>query len=400
MNNWITLLCASLISISSFSQLDIESNKELMDYLHGSDPVFNAILDSTDLHRVQFIYTRIDKENGDTTLKTFNFSNSDFYFYPASVVKLPTALITLEKMKEHDLSLDAYMKIHRDQTCGNMSYIEEMEDNRLTMGKMLKELIIVSNNRYYNALYQFVTPKDLNERMASKGISDTKIYRSFTGCEMPYNLFCNSLTVTDQEKRKTMIQESSRLDLSRFASRYIWSHKYLFGSKHEYRGNIVNGPFDFNYHLDYPLKDIHGTMLRLVKPNLFAEEERWDITESDRDYFLGAMKGVPSDLSDEKYKDKKDYPDNIFKYIVKGDENPDFKNVETYSKIGIAYGFVTETAYVVDKESDIEFFLTASIYVNANDTVNDGKYEYDEVGRPFLTQLGQKILDYERRKVQ
>ncbi len=397
MIKWTVLLWISLISISANSQLNIETNEDLLNYLHGSDEVFNGILDSSDLHHFQFIYTRIDRVNGDTTLKTFNLSNPDYYFYPASVVKLPTALVTLEMMKKHDLSMDAYMKIHRDQTCGNMGYIEEMEAGRLTMGKMIRELIVISNNRYYNALYQFVTPKKLNSRLISKGINDTKIYRSFTGCDLPHSLFCNSLTITDTEKKNTLIQNSSRLGLSTFAARYIWSPKYLYGSKHEYRGEIVKGPFDFNYHLEYPLKDIHATMLRLIKPNLFSEEEQWDISDEHKDYFLNAMKGIPSDLTDKKYHDQKKYPDNIFKYIVKGDDNPNYKDVVTYSKIGIAYGFVTETAYIVDTTNNIEFFLTASIYVNSNDTVNDGKYEYDEIARPFLTKLGQKILDYERR---
>lgn len=400
MIKWTTLLWISLISLSTIAQVEIESNEGLINYLHGNDPVFNGILDSSELHRVQFIYTRIDRNNGDTTLKTFNLSNSDYYFYPASVVKLPTALVAMEKMNEHNLSMDAYMKINRDQSCGNMGYIDEMEADQLTMGKMIRELIIISNNRYYNALYQFATPKDLNERLMTKGILNTKIYRSFTGCELPNNLFCNSLSLTDQNKQITMLQESSRLDLSTFSSRYSWSSKYLFGSKHEYRGKIVNGPFDFNYHLDYPLKDIHGSMLRLVMPNLFSEEEQWNINDENRQFFMDAMKGIPSDLEDEKYHDKKKYPDNIFKYIVKGDDDFDYKDVVTYSKIGIAYGFVTETAYVVDTVNNIDFFLTASIYVNNNDTVNDGKYEYDEIARPFLTQLGKRILDLERQRNQ
>ena len=162
----------------------------------------------------------------------------------------------------------------------------------------------------------------------------------------------------------------------------------------------MNGPFDFNYHLDYPLADIHSTMIRLAAPEQFLKTDLWDITESDRDFFLETMKQIPSDLEDEKYHDQKRYPDNVFKYLVKGDDNIDYKNVVTYSKIGIAYGFVTETAHIVDAENKIDFFVTASIYVNANDTVNDGKYEYEDVARPFLTKLGQLLVDYERLRKQ
>ncbi|MFT5861285.1 MAG: hypothetical protein ACI865_003409 [Flavobacteriaceae bacterium] len=396
MLKWTTLLWISLINLSAIGQLEIESNEDLMNYLHGGGNAFTSVLDSTEQHRVQFIYTRIDRNEDDTVLTTFDFSNPEHYFYPASVVKLPTALVAMEQMKKHTISMDAYLKIHRDQVCGNMSYIDELDEEQLTMGKMFRELMIISNNRYYNAFYQFVTPAKLNKNLKKKGIENTKIYRSFTGCEMPYNLFCNSLHVTEREKKTSFLQPSSWFSLMEFAQEYEYDETKLLGSKHEYRGDIVKGPFDFNYHLEYPLADIHSTLMRLAAPEQFAKTEQWDITESDRNFFLDAMKQIPSDLEDKKYHDKKKYPDNIFKYLVKGDDNTDYANVVTYSKIGIAYGFVTETAHVVDAENNIEFFVTASIYVNANNIVNDGKYEYDAIARPFFTKLGQLLVDYER----
>jgi hypothetical protein len=39
--------------------------------------------------------------------------------------------------------------------------------------------------------------------------------------------------------------------------------------------------------------------------------------------------------------------------------------------------------------------LSAGLYVNENQTFNDGQYEYDTVGLPFLSKLGKFIYDYE-----
>jgi hypothetical protein len=39
--------------------------------------------------------------------------------------------------------------------------------------------------------------------------------------------------------------------------------------------------------------------------------------------------------------------------------------------------------------------LSAVIYVNKDGILNDDKYEYDEVGWPFMYQLGQTIYRYE-----
>ena len=43
----------------------------------------------------------------------------------------------------------------------------------------------------------------------------------------------------------------------------------------------------------------------------------------------------------------------------------------------------------------MEFLLTAVMQVNANGIYNDDTYEYDEVGFPFLANLGRAVLEYE-----
>jgi len=63
-----------------------------------------------------------------------------------------------------------------------------------------------------------------------------------------------------------------------------------------------------------------------------------------------------------------------------------------------AYGFLTDAAYIVDFDKGIEFILAATVYTNANETFNDGKYEYDEIGFPFLRDLGQAIYEIESRR--
>ena len=39
--------------------------------------------------------------------------------------------------------------------------------------------------------------------------------------------------------------------------------------------------------------------------------------------------------------------------------------------------------------------LTATIYVNSDGVMNDDKYDYDEIGLPFLYKLGQFFYQYE-----
>ena len=74
--------------------------------------------------------------------------------------------------------------------------------------------------------------------------------------------------------------------------------------------------------------------------------------------------------------------------------------VRIYNKVGDAYGTLTDSAYIVDKEKDIEFLLTATILVNANAIFNDDIYEYDGLGFPFLGELGRQVLEWEQKRKQ
>ncbi len=52
----------------------------------------------------------------------------------------------------------------------------------------------------------------------------------------------------------------------------------------------------------------------------------------------------------------------------------------------------------VDFEKGVEFLLTAVVLINDNGIFNDGVYEYDEVGFPFLAELGRVIYEYELKR--
>ena len=72
--------------------------------------------------------------------------------------------------------------------------------------------------------------------------------------------------------------------------------------------------------------------------------------------------------------------------------------IKIFNKIGLAYGFAIDNAYVADLENDIEFFLTAVIYSNSNEVMNDNVYDYENISIPFLSELGRKIYDYELKR--
>ena len=84
----------------------------------------------------------------------------------------------------------------------------------------------------------------------------------------------------------------------------------------------------------------------------------------------------------------------IINFFIYGD-NDGMINDNIYNKVGNAYGYSIDNAYIYNKKSDRHFVLTACIYTNANNILNDNKYEYDEIGIPFLAEIGRLLTKYD-----
>jgi hypothetical protein len=94
-----------------------------------------------------------------------------------------------------------------------------------------------------------------------------------------------------------------------------------------------------------------------------------------------------------------EYYDSYGKFLMFGDsKDPIPPTIKIYNKIGQAYGTLTDCAYVVDAENKIEFMVSATILVNKNQIFNDDTYEYEEIGLPFLAELGRQLYDKNKKK--
>jgi hypothetical protein len=59
---------------------------------------------------------------------------------------------------------------------------------------------------------------------------------------------------------------------------------------------------------------------------------------------------------------------------------------------------MTDVSYVADFKNKVEFMLSATIYVNSDEILNDNKYDFETLGHPFMYALGQIIYNYELRR--
>lgn len=109
------------------------------------------------------------------------------------------------------------------------------------------------------------------------------------------------------------------------------------------------------------------------------------------------MSMFPTDSDFPNYnKDKNIFP-TYCKFLYYGSDknatiNPD---LTIYNKVGDAYGFLLDNAYLVDKKNNKEILVSVSMLCNEDEIFNDDKYDYETIGFPFMRDLGKVLLGYE-----
>ena len=67
------------------------------------------------------------------------------------------------------------------------------------------------------------------------------------------------------------------------------------------------------------------------------------------------------------------------------------QHLRVYNKVGRAYGFSIENAYVEDARTGDGFFIAVVVYTNPNGILNDNRYSYEEIADPFLDAVGEVV---------
>ena len=81
-----------------------------------------------------------------------------------------------------------------------------------------------------------------------------------------------------------------------------------------------------------------------------------------------------------------------YKTLLRGlAEMRDPKRLRYMNKAGRAYGFHLENAWIRDRKSRREFFVTVVLYVNDDGVLNDDLYGYDKISRPLFVKLGEAL---------
>jgi hypothetical protein len=393
------ILICSLAIMTHAQPLDLTTSNPLHQALKNNPQFFKRITSNPDSFRVQIIYTQIDRnKRNKPSFKEYSYRlNNEEYFYPASTVKMPIALLALEKINElgiKGLTRNSIMITDSASTAQDHVYNQpNANDGAPTIENYIKQIFLVSDNDAFNRLYEFLGQEYIQRKLREKGYPDVIIrHRLQLSRTVEQQAITNPVKFYDTAGNLIYEQPAQKSNAVYEATNVLLGKGFMKG------GKLINEPFSFLNKNRIYLQDLHHILQSVIFPEKFPKKNRFNLTDDDYAFVKKYMHIYPRESESPIY-DPEHYWDTYCKFLLQGSEKKTlYPNVKIYNKVGDAYGFLLDVAYITDVDNNIEFMLSAVISCNTDGIYNDDAYEYDSLGFPFLRDLGIAIYQQELQR--
>lgn len=353
-------------------------------------------------YKLQIIYTQIDRDkNNNAHFTTHSYrANKNNYFYPASTIKVFAAALALEKINDlNSYGLNKYSIMLTDSTFSGQSKVaidSTAENLKPSIAQYIRKIFVVSDNDAYNRLYEFIGQEAFNKKLHEKGFSDIQIaHRLSISLTPEENKNTNAIRFYDRESGQLIYEQPAEKSTKNYQAK----DAIYLGKGFDNGTDTIQPPMDFSLKNRVTLVELHKVIRTILFPESIPENERFRLTEDDYIFLKQYMSQLPRETSYPNYSNYEIYPDNYCKFFMYGISKEKISsNIRIFNKIGLAYGFTIDNAYIVDFDKNIEFMLSAVIYTNENEILNDGKYEYEKTSYPFMDALGDVFYEYEMQR--
>ena len=331
------------------------------------------ILNNPSKYNLQILYTEINRDEANIpTFTSYKYNVDDKkYFYPASSIKLSACILSLDKI--NNLKINGLSR-YTTMNIAAAGY-GQTSRNGESISNYIQKILLYSDNGSFNRLYEFLGQKYYNDTLLSKGYKSSKIiHRLSEASNYENDKYTNPISFYSGNTK--IYEEPLKYSGTSYSNKGLSNLCTGKGDLSTSRTNYF--PKDFTYKNFMSIEDLQD-MVKTVFFNSYMDNERqFNLTQDDVNFLRKNMNGTGS---------------INYKYLVCGGNSNVPSGVEIYNKIGIAYGQLTDNAYIVDKNSGKEFMLTTTINVN-----RDGIYDYYSKGMPFLKNLGLMFLDYNKKR--
>jgi hypothetical protein len=391
-----------VIFVCSSFQL-ISQNTFFLDSLLKADlSKYATVLQNKKKYKLHIVYSKINRDEKNAPhFATYKLHGNNSYVYPASTVKLPIALLALIKLEEaHIPEINRATTMITDSAfyCQKKITSDSSSNNGFpTLENYIKKMFLVSDNASCARVYEYAGYDYLQKKLAELNYKDVRLFnRLDSQCQGDTSKITPPIYFLNDAKDTIFKQPLT------FASLKL-THPIknsAVGNFHlNANGKLAKGPKNFSNHNFFHPADLHKLMQELVFNNYALDSNKLPISNDSRHFMIKQLGLYPRESDYPKY-DKKSFYDSYKKYFLYGSSvatiNQD--SIRVINIVGRAYGFLIDCAYIIDFKNNIEFLLTACIYVNKSNKVGKGKYEYDSIGLPFLKDLGWCMYNYERMR--
>lgn len=390
----------------SYSQLQFSENSfsPVIDSLFKTQSsFFSSYYNFPAFYRIQIIYTQIDRDENNIpsfTNHTWRLS-PDEYFNPASFVKIPASILAMEKINTqlHQYGVNKYspMLVEQNYDCQE----PEVWDSTCVcqypnIAHYIKRALIISENKPYKRLYEFLGQEYIQNRLDQLGFNGTKIIQRFSSeCDEEGNRYTNAINFFDVDSNLLYRQPEE------YNEKYIHTKdstimvgNYIMDGRKK-----IKGGKDFSNANRVQLHHIHQMMMAIFFPKQMPKNLQFNLTVDDLNLMRKYLGINPEESNDPVYDTKEYWPAyNNYFFYGQSKNATILKDVRIFNKVAMAYGFLSETAYVADFKNKREFFLSATIYANKDGVLLDNKYDYLDVGMPFLQNLSLLVYKHELKR--
>ncbi|HEY8930301.1 MAG TPA: serine hydrolase [Mucilaginibacter sp.] len=400
MKTFFTILFSFMILTATAQQHDTLFLKNL---LESHPELFSGILNHPTHNEVQILYTQIDRDKNNVPhFTSYSYRlNPNRYFYPASTVKLPTAIFALEKLNElkiPGLTMRSVMKTDSSFEGETKMLVDTSAANGLpSIENYIKKILLVSDNFAYNRLYEFVGRAEINQKLKKYNLNNTRIVGRLAIYDGGENAR-HTNAIDFYNGMQLIYHQPEQYDANSYPmhlDNMLQGKGYL-----DKNDKLIMQPYDFTEKNVYTIADMQMVLKRLLFPETFPAGQRFNLTRDQYNFIYRYMSMFPGESVKPTYH-RPDYYPAYCKFLFYGGDSTAVINPEIriFNKVGDSYGYDIDNAYIIDPKHNVEFILTAVVQSNEDGIYNDDKYEYATVCLPFMKNLGQVIYQYELKRV-
>ena len=319
----------------------------ILDILQDRGPIVKKMLASAEDYEIQILYTQVNRDSSNRpSFQTHRYRVDDHtYFYPASTVKFPAAVLALEKVRALNIEgLDAHSVMLTDSAFEGQSIAWEdssAESGFPSVAQYVKKILLVSDNDAFNRLYEFIGQGPLNRSLWERGHAQTRLLHRL------------SIALTAEENRHTNPIRFVAGDQTLYEQPLGYNSepiavpgKILRGKGFMRGGELQEQPMDFTSKNFFPLTNQQKVLRSIIFPNDVIGGG-FDLEPEDYELLYRYMSQFPRESSWPSYDST--YYDSYVKFFMFGDQKENMPDhIRIFNKVGFAYGTLTDNAYIVD----------------------------------------------------